>query len=193
MKLTGKNRSNRGKTCPSATLSTTNPIWTDSGSNPGLRGDRPATNRLRHGTALLPGGLLMSTVARDGNFRKLPLRFQRAFTDMHIGYILAGSPSRKRPLGRLRCRRGINSDLNEAGCEGVDWNWTGFWCGPVAGSYTYSRHQLTFRFHKRRGISRVAERLSVSTERLQGFSYDIACRTEHTSTVFMRAGITMSR
>jgi hypothetical protein len=47
MKLTGKNRSTRGKTS-SATLSTTDPTWTD----PGLRGERPATNRLSHGTAL---------------------------------------------------------------------------------------------------------------------------------------------
>jgi hypothetical protein len=38
MKLTGENRS--------ATSSTTNPTWTDQGSNPGLRGRRPATNRL---------------------------------------------------------------------------------------------------------------------------------------------------
>jgi hypothetical protein len=53
MKLTGENRSDRGKTCPSATLSTTNPTWTDPGSNPGLRGERPATNRLSHGTALV--------------------------------------------------------------------------------------------------------------------------------------------
>jgi hypothetical protein len=51
MKLTGENRSTRGKTCPSATLSTTNPTWTDPESNPGLRGERPATNRLSHGTA----------------------------------------------------------------------------------------------------------------------------------------------
>jgi hypothetical protein len=36
MKFTGENRSTRGKTCPSANLSTTNPIWTDPGSNPGL-------------------------------------------------------------------------------------------------------------------------------------------------------------
>jgi hypothetical protein len=50
MKLTGENRSTRGKTCPSAALSTTNPTWTDPGSNPGLRGERPATNRLSHGT-----------------------------------------------------------------------------------------------------------------------------------------------
>jgi hypothetical protein len=39
------------KTCPSATLPTTNPTWTDPESNPGLRGERPATNRLSHGTA----------------------------------------------------------------------------------------------------------------------------------------------
>jgi hypothetical protein len=51
MKLTGDNRSTRGKTCPSATLSTTNPTWTDPGPNPRLRGDRPASNRLSHGTA----------------------------------------------------------------------------------------------------------------------------------------------
>jgi hypothetical protein len=51
MKLTGDNRSTRGKTCPSATLSTINPTWTDPVSNSGLRGERPATNRLSHGTA----------------------------------------------------------------------------------------------------------------------------------------------
>jgi hypothetical protein len=43
----------QGKTCPSATLSTTNPTWTDPGSNPGLRGGRSVANRLIHGTALL--------------------------------------------------------------------------------------------------------------------------------------------
>jgi hypothetical protein len=52
MKLTGKNRSTRGKTCPSATLSTTNPTWTDPELNPGIRGERPDTNRLTHGRAL---------------------------------------------------------------------------------------------------------------------------------------------
>jgi hypothetical protein len=39
------------KTCPSATLSTTNLTWPDLGSNPGRRGGKPATNRLRYGTA----------------------------------------------------------------------------------------------------------------------------------------------
>jgi hypothetical protein len=47
----GKPKVLGGKSCPSATLSTTNPTWTDPGSNPGLRGERPATNRLSHGTA----------------------------------------------------------------------------------------------------------------------------------------------
>jgi hypothetical protein len=51
MKLIGENRSTRGATCPSATLSTTNPTRTDPGSNLGLRDERPATNRLSHGTA----------------------------------------------------------------------------------------------------------------------------------------------
>jgi hypothetical protein len=43
----------RRKTCPSANLSTTNPTWTDPGSNPGLRSERPETNSLSHGTAKL--------------------------------------------------------------------------------------------------------------------------------------------
>jgi hypothetical protein len=39
------------KTCPSATLSTTNLTWPDQGSNPGDRGWKPATNRLSYGKA----------------------------------------------------------------------------------------------------------------------------------------------
>jgi hypothetical protein len=52
MKFTGENRSTWEKTCPSATLSTTNPTWTDPESKPGARSERPTTNRLSHGTAL---------------------------------------------------------------------------------------------------------------------------------------------
>jgi hypothetical protein len=40
-----------GENLPSAILSTTNPMWIDPGANPDLRGERPATNRLSHGTA----------------------------------------------------------------------------------------------------------------------------------------------
>jgi hypothetical protein len=51
MILTGENPRTRRKNCPSATLSATNPTWIDPGANPGLRGERPATNDLSHGTA----------------------------------------------------------------------------------------------------------------------------------------------
>jgi hypothetical protein len=39
------------KTCPSATLSITNPTWPDPGSNSGRRVGKPATNRLSYYTA----------------------------------------------------------------------------------------------------------------------------------------------
>jgi hypothetical protein len=42
---------NSEKTCPSATLSTTNPTWPDLESKPGRSGGKPATNRLSYGTA----------------------------------------------------------------------------------------------------------------------------------------------
>jgi hypothetical protein len=41
------------KTCPSATMSTTNPTWPNPGSNPGLRDGKPASNRLSYGAALV--------------------------------------------------------------------------------------------------------------------------------------------
>jgi hypothetical protein len=50
--LTRKKWRTRRKTCPSATLPTTNPTWIDQGANPGLRGERPATNDLSHDTTL---------------------------------------------------------------------------------------------------------------------------------------------
>jgi hypothetical protein len=52
MVLTGKDRNIRRKTCPTATLSTINPTWIDLGSNPDLRGERPATIYLGHAKAL---------------------------------------------------------------------------------------------------------------------------------------------
>jgi hypothetical protein len=52
MILAGECRRTRRETCPSSTLSTTNPTRTGSGANPGLRGKTPATNSLGHGTAL---------------------------------------------------------------------------------------------------------------------------------------------
>jgi hypothetical protein len=40
MILTEKNGTTRRKPSHSATVSTTNPTWTDQGTNPGLRGER---------------------------------------------------------------------------------------------------------------------------------------------------------
>jgi hypothetical protein len=51
MILTGENQRTWRKICPSATLSTTNPIWIDTGMNLGLHGERPLTNHLNHGMA----------------------------------------------------------------------------------------------------------------------------------------------
>jgi hypothetical protein len=61
MKIGRGNLSTRRKTCPSATLSTTNPTWPDPGSNPGHRSGKPATNRLSYGAALLIVPLLSYT------------------------------------------------------------------------------------------------------------------------------------
>jgi hypothetical protein len=46
MILTGENRVTERETCHSDNLSTTNRTWTDLELNPGLRGERPATDRL---------------------------------------------------------------------------------------------------------------------------------------------------
>jgi hypothetical protein len=66
-RLTGENRRTRRKTCPSATLSTTNPTWIDPGANPALRGERPAINDLSHGMAqvwlLMWSGLRLCTIS----------------------------------------------------------------------------------------------------------------------------------
>jgi hypothetical protein len=54
------------KTCPIATLSTTNPTWPDPGSNPGNRGGKPATNRLSYGSTIPPGLLQLCVSSVDG-------------------------------------------------------------------------------------------------------------------------------
>jgi hypothetical protein len=51
--MKGEKPNKSEETCPSATLPTTNPTWTDPGVNPGLRGERQATNRLSNVTACL--------------------------------------------------------------------------------------------------------------------------------------------
>jgi hypothetical protein len=49
----GKPKNLEKKTCTSATSSTTNLTWIYPGANQGLRGERPATNDMSHGTALI--------------------------------------------------------------------------------------------------------------------------------------------
>jgi hypothetical protein len=77
MKLKGENRSTLGKTCHSATLSTTNPTWTEQGSKPDLRGERPATNRLRHGKAYFRQWVVsnITEVQRISHFHEREIRF----------------------------------------------------------------------------------------------------------------------
>jgi hypothetical protein len=41
-----RNQKTQSKSCPSATLSTTNSTWTDLDANPSLRGEKRAINRL---------------------------------------------------------------------------------------------------------------------------------------------------
>jgi hypothetical protein len=50
VRITGEKRSTRRETCPSATLSTTNPTCSDLEWNHDLRGERPTTNCPCHGT-----------------------------------------------------------------------------------------------------------------------------------------------
>jgi len=59
--LTGKPEEIGRKICLTGTLPTLNPMWTERDANPGLRGEKPATNRLSYGTAVLKG--LFSTVS----------------------------------------------------------------------------------------------------------------------------------
>ena len=53
MILTGESHISRRETFPSATLQTRNRKWTDLESNPSLRGEMPATNRMSPGRPLL--------------------------------------------------------------------------------------------------------------------------------------------
>jgi hypothetical protein len=56
---TGRDKSKyQEKTCPNATLSTTNPTCPDLGSNSSRRGGKPASNCLSYGTALTSNLLL---------------------------------------------------------------------------------------------------------------------------------------
>jgi hypothetical protein len=66
----------QSKTCPTATLSTINPTWTDPGMNLGLHGERPETNHLSHDTAgsfVCPG---LVSVCRKVTYLDLMLKYK---------------------------------------------------------------------------------------------------------------------
>jgi hypothetical protein len=71
---TEENRRTQRKTCPSATLSTTNLTWIDPDANPGLSGERPATNRLSHGMAKL---FISHTLIRNNETRHINIQQAR--------------------------------------------------------------------------------------------------------------------
>ena len=65
-----------GTTCPNVAVSTTNITRIDLVSNPAPHGERPATNRLSHSTALKIHSLLnytqnFSSYCRQNTFRKV--------------------------------------------------------------------------------------------------------------------------
>jgi hypothetical protein len=78
--LTGENRRTRRKTCPSATLSTTNLTWIDPDSNPGLRGERSATNDLSHGTAVHPYSWVYSLLPEPQSLLSPQLQLKHIFS-----------------------------------------------------------------------------------------------------------------
>jgi hypothetical protein len=62
MKLTGENRQLGEKPVPGPLCPPQISHGLDLGSNPGLRGERPATNRLSHGTATKRVGKLKCVI-----------------------------------------------------------------------------------------------------------------------------------
>jgi hypothetical protein len=105
MKLTGENRSTRRKTCPSATLSTTNSTWTDPGSNPGFRGGRSAANRLSHGRPILWFYVLVCSKMKlfnsphcvESQLHKAKLSAVLARYDVHVAGLVISCSKGTRP------------------------------------------------------------------------------------------------
>jgi hypothetical protein len=67
----GRGTKDLGKTCPSATLSTTNPTRPDLNSNPSRCGGNPVTNLLSYGTACLLGLVLGAKYAGSAFLRNI--------------------------------------------------------------------------------------------------------------------------
>jgi hypothetical protein len=96
----GSDREN-GRTrrnCPSATLSTTFLTWTDLGANQGLRGERPATYGLSHGTASSVVTLSLWLQLFSYWSKRLLIR---ASSCVGLQSRMQKSPSRRRTIFRL--------------------------------------------------------------------------------------------
>jgi hypothetical protein len=72
----GTNKRVRRKPLPIVTLPTTSPTWTSLSMNTGLRGEKPATNCLSHGTALNNSYFLhILTVALQSKQEEVPMHY----------------------------------------------------------------------------------------------------------------------
>jgi hypothetical protein len=85
------------KTCPNATLSTTNPIWPGPGLNPGRRSGKPATNHLSYGATYWSRDSAVSIMTDCGlDGREVGVRVllgMRFFSSPHHVYWLWSRPS----------------------------------------------------------------------------------------------------
>jgi hypothetical protein len=104
MKLTGENWSTRRKICPSTIVSTTNPAWTDPGSNPSLAGKRPATNHLSHRTARAVSRHFVWT-------RKAEVDLPKQKRNQHIGATLIVPLKNKVITGDRGANKATKGDL----------------------------------------------------------------------------------
>jgi hypothetical protein len=76
------------ETCPSATLSTTNPTWRDTGSNYGLIGGKPATNRLSCGKTTVETVEHVLNVELNSNHRNTALGMFIVYnTEVELGLL----------------------------------------------------------------------------------------------------------
>jgi hypothetical protein len=90
MKLTGENRQLGGKPVPVPLCPPQISHGLDLGSNPGLRGERPATNRLSHGTACSYPSLRINTRLMTSPYclcMFLILTFKPVFTKFGVGIL----------------------------------------------------------------------------------------------------------
>jgi hypothetical protein len=93
-------RKQSDKTCPSATLSTTNSTWLVPGLNPGRRGGKPATNRLSYGAAI-------TNILTQKQKNRVPKTKRRFW--INFNKLLRASPQMVSPEGERYAYRGLKA------------------------------------------------------------------------------------